>query len=241
MSRTCSQRITSCKSKNAGAWLTAVPTIPELYLTDVEFRYAARHRLGLVPAQDLQRCACGQKLADAPWHFQCCAKLKPRAITHRHNMLVQLLASFFRQSGAMVQVEKKPVGADRSRPDLDIVTHNQRLFVDVAVVHPATLARRSHAALAAARDIEQRKAHKYRELVAAHNASFLAFVVESYGAFGAQAMKVLQVIGNGLARGHSASNLDWKQMVEMLSISIQRGNATISAEGSLAARDVRKQ
>ena len=118
-------RHTSCKSRNAGAWLTVYPSLPELTLSDMEFRYAVRHRLGLPPHSNLPpRCVCGLSLDSAPWHFHCCPKLRPRAITHRHNQLVQLLASLFRHAGALVQVEAKSPGEERARPDLEIVLIN---------------------------------------------------------------------------------------------------------------------
>ena len=132
---------TSCKSRNARAWLTALPSLPEL--SDMEFRYAVRHRLGLAPHSNLPaRCVCGASLEVASWHFHCCPKLRPRAITHRHNQLVQLLASLFRHAGALVQVEVKSSGDERTRPDLEIVLHDQRLVVDVSVVHPLHGSRR---------------------------------------------------------------------------------------------------
>ena len=41
-------------------------------------------------------------------------------------------------------------------------------------------------ALAAARDIENAKAAKYRSVAMERGATFSAFIVESYGAFGGQ-------------------------------------------------------
>ena len=47
------QRMTSCSARNAGAWLTAIPSSPAVTLMDTEFQYAARHRLGLPPQHNL--------------------------------------------------------------------------------------------------------------------------------------------------------------------------------------------
>jgi hypothetical protein len=182
-------RLTSCKSRNAGAWLTCYPTLSELTLSDAEFRYAVRHRLGLPPHSNLPaRCICGAVLVEAPWHFHCCAKLRPRAITHRHDQLVQMVASLFRVVGALVHVEAKAPGEERLRPDLEIILPDQRLYVDVVVVHPASEAKKSFTALASARTAELRKADKYKSL-AVGDARLLAFAVETYGAFGNEASR----------------------------------------------------
>ena len=85
----------------------------------------------------------------------------PRAITARHDTLVQILANMFKRAG-VVNIEVKCEGETRVRPDLEIILPDRSLLVDVAVVHPAAPSRRRVVALAAARDIENAKAAKYR-------------------------------------------------------------------------------
>src|SRR6185436_3189712 len=78
-------RQTSCKSRNSGAWLTATPSLPELVLSDMEFRYAVRHRLGLAPHSNLPaRGVCGASLDQAPGTFTVAPSFA-LAVTHRHN------------------------------------------------------------------------------------------------------------------------------------------------------------
>ena len=57
-SRADKQRMTSCSAKNAGAWLRTVPQTPAVTLSDSDYRYAARHRLGLHPQSDLPPAVC---------------------------------------------------------------------------------------------------------------------------------------------------------------------------------------
>ena len=67
------QRMTSCSATNAGAWIMAVPRTPVVTLTDSDYRYAARHRLGLYPHDDLPRiCMCNETLVNYPAHFHSC-------------------------------------------------------------------------------------------------------------------------------------------------------------------------
>ena len=177
------QRMTSCSAKNAGAWLTAIPSSPAATLMDTEFRYAARHRLGLPPQHNLPAaCPCGAALRDDPAHFHSCSRLMPRAITARHDGIVQLVAAIFRRAGALVNIEVKCDGETRVRPDIEIILPDHSILVDVAVVHPSAPSRRSLTPLAATRDIENIKAAKYSS-VASERARFMAFIVESYGSW----------------------------------------------------------
>jgi hypothetical protein len=168
--------------------------------------------------------------------FPLLSKLRPRAITHRHDRLVQVLASLFRVGGGLVHVEAKAPGEERLRPDLEVILPDQRLLVDIAVVHPASEAKRSYTALAATRTIELRKADKYRDL-AGGDARVLGFVLETYGAFGNEAAEVLKILRTCLSRTSLATpSMTYRTMVEMVAVSLQRGNATISSSGSAAVR-----
>ena len=87
------QRLVSAASKNAGSWLSATPTTPELTLFDNEFIYAFRHWLGLPPHDDLPPyCACGADLKQDKAHFHSCQLLLRGPITVRHDRLVKMLA-----------------------------------------------------------------------------------------------------------------------------------------------------
>ena len=68
-------------------------------------------------------------------------------------------------------------------------------------------------------------------------ANFLAFVVESYGAFGKQATEVLQLLNATLNNAPARPfELSERAVREALSVALQRGNAFVSHNGSLAAR-----
>ena len=179
---------------------------------------------------------CNENLVNDPAHFQSCSRLMPRAITARHDAIVQVLASMFRRVGD-VHLEVKCEGETRLRPDLEIILSDRALLVDVAMVHPATSGRKSTAALAAARDIENAKMAKYRPVAQQRGASFLAFIMESYGALGKQASDILKLLNKALDRAPDRSyELSERAIVETLSVALQRGNAFISHTGNLAVR-----
>ena len=137
----------------------------------------------------------------------------------------------------MVTIEVKCEGETRIRPDIEIILPDRSLLVDVAVVHPAAPSRRSQAVLAAARDIENAKSAKYREVASERGASFLAFIAESYGALGNQAGEVLKLLNNTLNQAPARPfELSERAVAETLSVALQRGNAFISHMGSLTVR-----
>ena len=133
------QRMISCSARNSGAWLMAIPSSPAVTLTDSDFQYAARHRLGLPPQHNLPaNCVCGASLRDDSAHFHSCPRLMPRAVTARHDGVVQLLAAVFRRAGALVNIEVKCEGENRVRPDLEIILPDRSILADAAVVHPSS-------------------------------------------------------------------------------------------------------
>src|SRR6185436_18751097 len=104
----------------------------------------------------------------------------------------------FKRAG-VVNIEVKCEGETRVRPDIAIILSDRSLLVDVvAVVHPAAPSRRSLVALAAARDIENAKAAKYRSVALERGATFSACVVESYGALGGQGLELLKLLNSTL-------------------------------------------
>ena len=161
----------------------------------------------------------------------------PRAVTARHDGIVQLLAAIFRRAGALVNIEVKCDDENRVRPDLEIILSDRSILADVAVVHPAAPSRKRLTPLSATRDIENAKATKYLSIASERGARFLAFIPESYGAFGKQAMDLLKLLDNTLDHAPARpSELSIRAVIEAIAVTLQRGNAFISHSGSLMAR-----
>ena len=178
------QRLQSSGASNAGAWITVIPSCPELTLTDHDFRAAARLRLGLAPASDLPpRCLCQATFED-PLHFHSCPRLKRKEITARHDLIVRQLAWFFRVAGALVHIEPRVFDKERLRPDLEVILSDGVLLVDVTVVHPCSPSYQVTRALATAESAEQKKRTKYGNYARARGATILGFAMETFGAFG---------------------------------------------------------
>ena len=137
-----------------------------------------------------------------------------------------------------MHVESRSFKDDRVRPDLEIILADRVVFVDVAIAHPACPSRGATAPLGAARSAEGTKRGKYSPLAARHGATFLAFAVETYGAFGPQAEQVIRlIISHGARfsfgpRGSRGRGLP----AQLVAVAIQKGNSLVARCGSLAAR-----
>ena len=74
-------RLRSAAAKNAGAWLTSYPVTDTLSLSDDDYTFAAKHRLGLPYANGLpDACECGADLLADTAHFQSCHSLRGTAV-----------------------------------------------------------------------------------------------------------------------------------------------------------------
>jgi hypothetical protein len=233
-------RLTGARSKLAGAWLTTLPVSRDHTLSDNHFRMAARLRLGLPPQDDLPRqCACQAVLREDPLHFFSCKKLKQSAMTMRHDLIVRILSRFVQRAGGSCYVEPKFYAG--KRPDIHIYFPSSRTMVDVSVIHPgaASFARQAHVPLSAAHSRERDKVSKYRQVAHSESASFVPFVLETFGVW-YQALKFVTDVSS-LARENlslAQSEPDFRgSMVRCLAIALQVGNAHVALSGSLLARE----
>ena len=112
----------------------------------------------------------------------------------------------------------------------------------MAVTHPASPSRTSFTPLAAAAYTEKAKYTKYTALAARQAATFLPFVLESYGAFGKRANEVLRILRkaakNTLLALSSELTVDSfaAHAARTLSVALQKGNALIGRRGATMAR-----
>ena len=232
--------LVSIRAKLAGAWLTTLPSSPELILTNSHFRVASRLRLGLPPQDDLpRRCLCDDILTQDPHHFLSCIMLKP-STTFRHDHIVRVLSLLIRKAGGACYVE--PRFYDRTRPDIHVIFPSLKLLIDVSVVHPAapTYAQNSHVPLFSAASRERDKATKFKTLALAEEARFIPFVLETFGAWGRQAIKLITDLTSLLSehKGLAFSSPDARgEMVRILAVALQSGNARVLLNGCMRSRE----
>ena len=91
--------------------------------------------------------------------------------------------------------------------------------------------------LAAANAAERKKFSRYLPLAKQFGATFLPFAVESFGAFGVSAVKVLKLLRQASNTFNSipASSLG-TYAAQVLAVGLQRGNATVAKRGAVETR-----
>jgi hypothetical protein len=203
-------RLLSVSSFKSMAFYTAIPYDRWMTMNDHEFDTTVRRQLGM-PIRGHQGlpCPCGRGavLDPAGLHVQGCSA-SFRSATH--NSVRDFLLQEFKRAGLFARPEPVVVIGNPSLiADVEVLgggNGGSDLFIDVCLKHPhssASLYRVNEiphenkfcswrTARAAAAEGENVKATKYRNFIGNHQ--LLAFSVETYGRFGAQADKTLKLL-----------------------------------------------
>jgi hypothetical protein len=233
-------RLLSAASKHASSWLSTLPTSDAVTITDGYFPHAIRNLLGLSPNDSPSgSCFCGQPFSIT--HPHSCTPLKRRAITVRHDAIVQCLASLAREVGYSVTVEPTdPVQSHSKRPDLLILNSSRSFMLDVSVVEPTAptyLPMARTTAGSAAHRRERDKHAKYDAIANAEHCSFQPFIMEVYGTLGTQARNMVKTLAKQASILHvDSENRFIKRAMSMLMTVLQIGNARVLDEGLLAMK-----
>ena len=228
-------RVLSCSGKNAGAWLTALPSSDYGWsLSDEEFLIASRIRMGLAPHDRLPLvCSCGVSRGDIPTHCLSCVPPSGATVTFRHDLVKNVIAYWSRVAGAAVEIEPRNLFVDSNkRPDLLIQLGCSRYAIDNVISHPLAPSHVSRAQhpLGTARYAETRKRRDYGRLVAGIGANFVPFACESFGAIGECASTFIKALST-----HAAQFSPWsydaliRTVSFSIGVAIQQGNARIVA------------
>jgi hypothetical protein len=235
-------RLLSCKGKNAGAWLLAIPMDQSSVLPNAAYRTAFRLRLGLPPVDVMPvRCHCGYDLSRDHYHHLSCNREKATTVNHRHDLIVDAIFFWSRRAGSVALKEPEDLDhRDERRADLLITMSCGEILTDVVVRHPnapSLVSRAAQAPLAAALDAEQYKRARYGDMAESMGAAFSAFAVETYGAFGPQAAELVERIA-AYARISDCwpSKSVLTGLTNAVAMAIQKGNARVLATGIKRSR-----
>ena len=221
-------RLLAGRAAGSGSWLHAIPSSAlGLRLSNEEVRIAAGLRIGARLVRE-HKCVCGSPVAPDGLHGLCCKRSAGRHL--RHRLANDVIARAFRS--ADVPVETEPPGllrTDGKRPDgVTVIPWSRGKCLVWDFTCPDTLApshinQTSAAAGSAARTAETKKRTKYAELSPTYE--FFPFAVETFGAWGSDALTLSSQLGARLAlvTGESRSTSFLRQRLD---IAIQRGNAS---------------
>jgi hypothetical protein len=186
-------------------------------------------------------CSCGSQMLDATHHLGCRLQLSS-ASTQRHNQVLNCLVSLGNRLQIRTTANPRYQGFDHSLliPDAEfslLASHQSyRLtLTDVSVVHitsPSYLSRQIDPVIAR----ESEKNNSYRDLARSRQASFIPFVLDTYGGFGKQASQLLNLLcAEEATLGFRPSIFEGLHPAaytrRAISFALQRGNSSIISAG----------
>jgi hypothetical protein len=190
--------------------INSIPTgSPNMSLKSGIFACLLRLRLSVADSGAPTHCAgCNRALkwgnADecdmAYAHLLACPRMLGGQTIHRHDSIKNTIARFAREARMQVTIEPPRLSADsRIRPDLLLFDagDNSCTMVDVSVTVPLADSHLEAAAKhigATAEAVAKAKRVKYAKLAEDQQATFLPFVMESYGFLHHEAEKIIQLI-----------------------------------------------
>jgi ribonuclease HI len=220
---------------------TTYPTSAHTNIADHEYRLALRHRLRLPVVDHLpSHCkGCSEPITD-PAHWHSCPSRKKKGNYCRHEKIVLCLQTLARRAGIFVTKEKaiRDSKGKRTVPDLKFSTaHTGVVHIDVTVCGSFADSNQ-HPRAKDVRAAEKTKQHYPG--AAAECATFIPFVVDSLGNFGAGAWQIIDlIVGADLAQSakgdqHTTPELTRMNIARAIAIQIQAGNAAIDLDALVA-------
>lgn len=233
---------------HSAAFLTVLPTQPCYRMADAAMRLGMRHRLGLLPYEQLANKSCVCRfhtpfIAD-PDHFHSCDKFKRTFLTQRHNNLVQVLMDLAINAGFTAirepnshlrpedVSEQAPLSKDYNlHADILLLKHDLKLYVDVTVCRPTnstnlTLKSSLTKPLHSTRAPASGKHSKYDEIAKINGYKMIPFAIESYGGIGREGSDFLRTLAAHSREYTPAAFLLHAR--KRLSVTLQSSNANIA-------------
>ena len=229
-------RLGALRSGHASRWLLQPVREWPLVLSDEEFRWAIRMRLGLsgLPGPPLP---CSHTLAAAQdsWHPLCCQERFGVLINDRHNHVVNVIADFCRAGGLTARTEPADLAAERElRPDIQVDLPARTLLGDVTVRHPVAKTWRNESAsvrgVASVGDqVATKKKIKYDDLARELDATFSPIVVYTYGGFHESTMSFVKSLVRAIDPATSLiPAVEWREtLLSAIAIAVQRWTAKV--------------
>jgi hypothetical protein len=173
------------------------------------------------------------------WHSLTCIPLSTRAITDRHNEVLNRLGESCRLIHLYPHLE--PAGLDKEsekRPDLQVALPDTTILSDVTIIHPSCKTWRKVVIrkdiVAAGDQKEAMKDKTYQPMAQALDMEFCACVLDTYGGFHRSALTLINKLTCAVDPATSLiSPADFKNKLKReISIAVQRGNADIMIQAS---------
>jgi hypothetical protein len=233
---TLAARNLSNRHSGATAWLRIVPVRRSLRFTPSEFRAVARIFSGARPrALPNVPCKCKAELTLA--HALSCRHLRGRFL--RHDALVEDVFQWLRRRRIHSVKETYVSDKGEDRVDIWVRADSTVMWCDVTVTDPSCKSIVAAAAKnvgAAAKRADGQKRSAWRDLAEAENADVVPLVFETSGRRGTALEKFLRE----MERASEDDGPSKRELLDQLSITVQKFNVAMIREAGQKAMGVRK-
>jgi hypothetical protein len=239
-------RLRSCACGPASMWIDALPVAPTLQLSDADFIFAGRHRLGAayMPANaPAVQCFCKEQVQTGNKDHPMTCDTISGVRTMRHNIITDTWRRSAARAGVATSAEPhlRPLrdrrdrsGNDGDRGDILLALRSALTIADVSVIHPAAstyvaAAARTTGSAAAVRDRHKQARYDRGD---AGGYAFVPLSVETYGRMGAPAMKLLNTLADTAAAAGVVIKGDFvRNTLRELSVGLCKGNGLMYRAG----------
>jgi hypothetical protein len=211
------------------AFLSAIPTRPELTTTPSVFRVAARNLCSIPLEGTPLRYGLCNLPTNSPLHYIDCHSTRSQERLFLHNSIRKLVERLTSLAGGQFRTEPKlddrKHRSRRGDSHLFLPAHGtdleQQIFIDVQIINPLAPSHISSYVSVAASIARAEKVKSDRYAVAAKelNAEFIPFVVSLQGDIGPSAMSLLERLAD---QAVIPLNIDFRLL---LTLAIQRASA----------------
>ena len=193
--------VESTSLKSAGAWLTAIPSTPDLSMSSDNMKIAVKTFLNipLIHPKGTPQCYhCHETIQNFAEHSLRCNARKPAM--DRHSDIAKCLVRLCKACSLSCIVEpsifgRNPENGKRNQSRPDILIHEfgsdkSSLAVDVSVANPfIKSSAQAPDPMAAAIARERQKYAKYKDLCKSVKVNFTPFVMDAYGGIPSESRK----------------------------------------------------
>jgi ribonuclease HI len=189
-------RLNAAQETGSSDWLRALPTSYSKTFTDLQWRLAARLRLGLRVSQErfpVLCPLCNSQIYNIGHHAFTCNYIHMRvAQNERHNMLRDVLLGALSTWGFELQKEPLIKQGQSFRGDIGVAHPQGPQILDVSVIHPSVVStQQNNRPAAATRVRENEKRSKYGDHCRDVDKSFIPIVFQTFGGIGRHTLDFL--------------------------------------------------
>jgi hypothetical protein len=222
-------KLKAAATKEASAWLTAIPTSPALSMSTDEFAFACITRLVQATPPIRSICPdCKLPCSHDHWHPVSCKSALRRSLLLRHNAVVSVVANAIKRAGGLASVEPRNMDNNSAKqPDISGHFQSNAFLIDVSIRNPLSSSQQSQAA-SLLDTAAQQKTNKYAELARQCHARFVPLIFDIFGSQQALAKEWIQTVGSMGSMQFVASSddkLTSTMLTKEIAVAIQRYNA----------------